>query len=160
MALADMIYTFLVLVFLIVVFGIAYQFSSITTNALQNITEVNQTVSTDIWKGIQNLQNSFPLFITIGFFGFLIASLISAFLIGAHPIFLIVSIFFGIINILVAYAFQEAIAQFLIGFENYQALLNSNAFLSFAVSHLPLIASIITFLITLAMVIKNYVAMY
>lgn len=154
MAVMDMIYLTIMLFVLAIVFytliNLHKSFEYTTNLMMRNETAI-------IIQHFYNLKNSYPYWLLILWFGLLITSLVSAFLIEAHPLFLIASIVIGIINILLSVAFQDVLSNLLISNLAFQEFVSSNLILRFIFTNMPLIASISTFLISLVMVVKNYV---
>lgn len=154
MALADMIYLMVMLFVLFIVFYVLTNLHSSLQPTLQ-ILKNNQTE--EVIQHFTNLQSTYPYWFLLLWFGLLITSIVSAFFVQSHPIFIIFAIVISFINVIISYVFQDILNKLIITSIPFQEFISTNVILNFISQNLCLVSSVVIFLITLVIVIKNMV---
>jgi len=152
-SIADLIFISLSFIILFIFIGVVFYANNIFFKNVLPI--LNTTKVNEISPKVESFSNTIFNIIPYAWILLSIGALVSAFLISAHPIFLVFGIFFTATNIIISYFFQQVILDFLPFLPELELATSNNFLLNFIITNFPLIVSIINMLIVIFMVVRN-----
>ena len=139
-SIADLIFISLSFIILFIFIGVVFYANNIFFKNVLPI--LNTTKVNEISPKVESFSNTIFNIIPYAWILLSIGALVSAFLISAHPIFLVAGICFASINVIISYFFQQIIIDFLPFLPELMTYVVDNFILSLIIGNFPIVVAL------------------